>query len=245
LKYRVLIALGLLAIVVIYFVNARLVRGIPILAYHEIGPLGEGDSALFIEPDKFRRQIQYLEEQGYSSITLRQLHAHYTEGRELPPRAVVLTFDDGYRGIYEHAWPILREFGFVGVLFVTEYLDKAGYMTDSQVAALVAHGFELGNHSRTHTDLRTKTSAGLRAEVLDFKQELETRFDVSVVSFSYPMGYFDQQVVDAVKEGGHLIGVTTIQGHARAEQGLLTLHRVPIFRFDTMDSFARKLARGK
>jgi len=239
--------LGFLSIITFAhpFVNARPDRGTPILAYHEIGPLGDGDSALFIDPAEFRRHMQHLKEKGYTSITLQDLYAHYTGGHELPRNPVVLTFDDGYRGVYEYAWPIMREFGFVGVLFVTEYLEKPGYMTHAQVATLVSHGFEVGNHSRTHADLRIKTSRELMDEVVYYRQELETRFGVPVTSFSYPMGYFNQQVVDTVRKGGHLIGVTTIEGLAASEHGLLTLRRVPIFRFDSTERFVRKLNRDR
>ncbi len=237
--------LALMAVVAFFLVSAVPDRGIPILIYHEIGPLGDGDREMFIDPHVFRLHMRHLKEQGYTSITLKELHAHYTKRQPLPRNPVVLTFDDGYQGVYENAWPIMKEFGFVGVLFVTDYLGKPGYMTDSQVAALVSHGFELGSHSRTHANLLTRSDEELIDEVGAYKHELERRFGVPVTSFAYPMGYFDQRVVDAVREGGFLIGVTVQEGLADVGQGLLTLRRVPIFRYNCMRSFIRKLNIGR
>lgn len=200
---------------------------------------------MFIDPAVFRRHMQHLNERGYTSITLKELHAYYSEGRTLPRKPVVLTFDDGYQGVYDNAWPVMREFGYVGVLFVTEHLGKPCYMTESQVAALVSQGFELGSHSRTHPNLLAKNNEELEDEIGTYKQELETHFGVPVTSFCYPMGYFDQRVVDVVERAGFVIGVTTQEGLADAGQGMLTLRRVPIFRYDSMRSFTRKLNKGR
>jgi len=148
-------------------------------------------------------------------------------------------------GVYENAWPIMREFGFTGVLFVTEYMGQPFYMTEAQVRTLIASGFELGNHTRTHSSLPARTDEQLRDEIVVFKQELEDRFGVEIVSFCYPMGHLDDRVVEAVRQAEFHIGVTTVEGFATATQGLLTLPRVPLFRYDTMLSFRRKLSGSR
>ena len=235
------LVLVLLVAVALFFLNATRERGIPILAYHEIGPVSFGDSAMFIDPAAFREQMEYLHAQGYTSITLRDLHIHFTTGAPLPRRPIVLTFDDGYVGVYENAWPIMREFGFTGVLFVTDHLGRPFYMTEAQVQTLIDNGFELGNHTRTHRSLPTLSDEELLDDVVTFQRELESRFGVEVVSFCYPMGKFDDRVVEVVGQAQLRIGVTTVEGFAEATQGLLTLSRVPLFRFDTLPSFRRKL----
>ena len=240
-KRRLVLLLVLLVAVAVFFLSPRRDRGIPILAYHEIGAVSFGDSAMFIDPAAFREQMEYLHAQGYTSITLRDLHIHFTTGAPLPRRPIVLTFDDGYVGVYENAWPIMREFGFTGVLFVTGYMGQPFYMTEAQVQTLIDNGFELGNHTRTHRSLPTLSNEELLDDVVAFQHELESRFGVEVVSFCYPMGHFDDQVVDAVRQAQLQIGVTTIEGRADPMQGLLTLHRIPLFRYDTLPSFRRKL----
>lgn len=241
-KRRLVLLMVLLIAAAIFYLGLTRDRGIPILAYHEIGPLGFGDSGMFIDPSEFRRQMEYLHAQGYTTITLRALSDHFTNGTPLPSRPVVLTFDDGYVGVYENAWPILREFGFTGVLFVTGYIGQPFYMTEAQVRTLIASGFELGNHTRTHSSMPTRTDEELRDEIVVYKHELESRFGVEIVSFCYPLGHLDDRVVEAVRQAQFRIGVTTVHGFACATQDWLTLRRIPLFRFDTMRSFRRKLS---
>lgn len=244
-KPKLFLAVPLLALISVFgfSFNAMQYKGVPILVYHEIGAIGSGDREMFIDRAVFRSHMEYLKKHGYTTITLRELYAHYAEGAQLPQKPVVLTFDDGYVGVYENAWPILREFGFTGVLFVTGHLGQPFYMTESQVETLLDNGFELGNHTRTHRSLPTLNDEELKDEIVIFQRELESRFGVDVVSFCYPMGDYDKRVVAAVRQAPLYIGVTTMEGFACASQGLLTLRRVPIFRFDTMASFRRKLRR--
>jgi peptidoglycan/xylan/chitin deacetylase (PgdA/CDA1 family) len=197
---------------------------------------------MFVEPSVFRAQMQYLRDNGFNSISLHELYNHFVHGHALPPRPVVITFDDGYAGVYQTAWPIMREYGFRGTLFVTDYIDDYLYMTKEQVASLIENGFELGNHSRSHRDLRAKTDHELLHEVAHFNEELETTFGVEVIAFCYPMGFYDDRVVKAVEQAGLRIAVTVRQGRARAAHGLLTLQRIPIFRHDCLQSFARKIS---
>lgn len=239
--HKVLVIAGCLALAVLAYGFSAEPQGIPILIYHEVGPVWGGDAQMFVEPSVFRAQMQYLQENGFTTISLQDLYNHFSRGYSLPPRPVVITFDDGYAGVYRHAWPIMREYGFRGTLFVTDHIDDYLYMTKEQVASLVEDGFELGNHSRSHRDLRAKADHELVHEVAHFNEELETTFGVEVIAFCYPMGFYDERVVKAVEQAGLRIAVTVRQGRAAPAQGLLTLHRIPIFRHDCVRSFARKI----
>lgn len=245
LKLFLAVPLLALALVITSFINAMPYKGVPILVYHEIGAIGSGDREMFIDRAVFRSHMEHLKKHGYTTITLRELYAHYAEGAQLPQKPVVLTFDDGYVGVYENGWPIMRELGFTGVLFVTGHLGQPSYMTESQVETLLANGFELGNHTRTHRSLPTLNDEELKDEIVIFQRELESRFGVDVVSFCYPMGDYDERVVAAVRQASLRLGVTTNKGFACTSQGLLTLRRTPLFRFDTMADFRRKLQHGK
>lgn len=217
---------------------------VPILMYHVIGDDNGPMQELFVSPAVFRQQMEYLEEQGYHTITLKQLYQHWTQGQPLPPNPIVLTFDDGYRSVYEHAYPIMQQHGFVGVLFI--YVNKFNYansMTVEQLKELLEQGYELGSHTVSHLDLTRLSREKLAYEVAESKKKLEEMFGEEIVSFCYPAGRYNQQVVEQVQQAGYGIAVTTEYGWARKEQGLLTLKRIRINRSDRLQGFIRKLER--
>src|SRR5260221_1331983 len=77
----------------------------------------------------FRWQLQYLKDQVITLVSMDQLKAYWFEGNPLPAKAVLLTFDDGFRSIYEKAYPVVKEFGYPGVLFL--YTDFVRSQSDS------------------------------------------------------------------------------------------------------------------
>jgi peptidoglycan/xylan/chitin deacetylase (PgdA/CDA1 family) len=101
-----------------------------VLAYHRIDELDADpdlDPGLIsASPADFRAQMEAIGRR-YTAITLEQLLAAHRGESPLPPRAVLLTFDDGYQDFEHQAWPILRELGLPSVLFVpTSFPDTAG-----------------------------------------------------------------------------------------------------------------------
>ena len=103
---------------------------VPILMYHRIAVL-QGDEpritrALTVDPGEFRLQVQWLKEHGFETITQLQLYNALMEGGELPEKPIMLTFDDGYRGIATIAAPIMTQLGFVGTAYViTDQIGRA------------------------------------------------------------------------------------------------------------------------
>src|SRR5262245_51973545 len=94
---------------------------LPVLAYHQVEPFGgrrPTRPGLVVDPRRFRRQMLVLRALGYRAVGLDALADALGGARALPHRAVVLTFDDGYHGTYEHAFPILRRFGLMATLFL-------------------------------------------------------------------------------------------------------------------------------
>ena len=150
-------------------------RALPILMYHHVSP---APGLVTVSPQTFRDQISGLALRGYRSTSCDDLAAFF-DGRPLPDKSVMITFDDGYLDNYVHAHPVLREFGFKAVLFlITGRIGegpirpdgltpdhrscmesvKAGRADDvmlrwSEVDAMQAAGsFEF--HSHTHTHMR-------------------------------------------------------------------------------------------
>ena len=94
---------------------------VPVLMYHHVTPAG---GAINVTPDHFRDQLAWLRDHGYRSLTCDEFAGHLA-GRPVPPRSVLITFDDGYLDNYVHAWPLLKEFGFHAVIFlVTSWMGE-------------------------------------------------------------------------------------------------------------------------
>ena len=86
--------------------------GVPlVLCYHAVS--SDWPASLAVSPENFRAQLESLVRSGYDGVTFSQMVAG-----ETPPKAVAVTFDDGYRSVYEQAFPILTEVGFPATVFV-------------------------------------------------------------------------------------------------------------------------------
>ena len=179
---------------------------IPILLYHHIDERTPA-SRYFLSPVKFEDQMRLLQRWGYTSIPISLLIEALTEGAYLPPRPVIITFDDGNRDVYTHAYPILERFGFSGVVYVIAGQIGVGkYMSARQLRQLAKHGWEIGSHSWTHVSLRNP-AVNLEREIDRSRQELEAVVDIHIKTFSFPYGLTSKYVTELVKEAGYRAAV--------------------------------------
>ena len=83
---------------------------VPILMYHVVNapPPGAPYPGLYVSPQDFAGQVDWLARHGYRAVTLRRVFDYWRGAAGLPPRPVVLSFDDGYRSDYTRALPVLR-----------------------------------------------------------------------------------------------------------------------------------------
>ena len=137
---------------------ARTVR-VPILMYHYISEPPPGADIyrkdLSVAPDLFESHLQYLAQNGYQMITLDDLLYALTQGRPLPPKPVILTFDDGYEDNYQSAFRLLQKYGLVGHFFIiTDFVNagRVGYMTWPQIEEMAAAGQRFGSPSGVRDD---------------------------------------------------------------------------------------------
>jgi peptidoglycan/xylan/chitin deacetylase (PgdA/CDA1 family) len=214
---------------------------VPILAYHAIQrPVSSsGFPELYVPQADFVEQMKWLDEQGYEAVTLDQVEDAWGEGGELPPKPVVLTFDDGYLSQYVAAFPALQHFHWPGVLnLVAEGADLPNADVRRMLDADPA--WELASHTTTHADLTTLDAPRLRAEVAGSRRILRKRFDVPVNNFCYPAGRFDDTVIAAVSKAGYRDATIEVPGLASASRQY-ALNRIEIHLSDGLDGFVSKL----
>lgn len=225
--------------------SGRQIR-VPILTYHYIGnnpnPQDKTRDNLQVTPDKFDSQMRYLSENGYNPITLDTLYAAL-KGGLLPPKPVVLTFDDGYIDFYHNAYPILSRFGFKAVVFIpTGLLGQSYYMNWSQIKEIDSSNlvaFEA--HSVNHINLVSLSEDQVNYQVRESKKNLEEQLGKSVNFFAYPYGLSNEQTWQAVKEAGFLGGVGTWYGNVESEGNVFDMPRIKISGWLDISEFASRL----
>ena len=221
---------------------------VPILMYHHISvPPPDADDVrrdLSVTPQDFEDQLRYLKKAGYHSITLSDLIYYLATGKRLPRKPIILTFDDGYRDNYTHAYPLLKKYGFVGTFFlITAPIDQENeeYLSWDQVKEMSAGGMEFEPHTYTHPDLSGQPVDYIVWQIMASKEAIEERTGKMARFFSYPSGRYDQQVVDILLSA-HFWGAVTInQGDWQSSQQPFELKRIRIRGSDTLDDFVMKL----
>jgi peptidoglycan/xylan/chitin deacetylase (PgdA/CDA1 family) len=216
--------------------------------YHHIdNPPAYADAILrdlSVSPANFERQLRHLQQQGFESITLNDLALHLTIGTSLPPKPVIITFDDGYADAYTHAFPMLQRSGFVGTFFlITEPIDNGdgAFLSWSEVEEMHAAGMTFEPHSYNHPDMRNRGFDFVVFQVLAPKEAIEARTGEICRFFAYPSGRYDQFVIDVLRSAHFWGGVLTAQGATHSGDDLFTLHRVRVHGGYNLADFVRTL----
>jgi peptidoglycan/xylan/chitin deacetylase (PgdA/CDA1 family) len=216
---------------------------VPILEYHDLGspPAGAPYPELFVGRTDFSKQMDWLDEHGYQAVTLEQVQEAWYHGGTLPPKPIVLSFDDGYRPQFTFALPTLRKHGWAGVLNLKA---EGSDLYESNVEAMIAAGWELAAHTIHHLDLTELGPAELEEEVAGSRKILRREFKVPVNNFCYPSGQFDETVVEAVEAAGYTGATTEISGLAEKDKPY-ELARLEILRESHVAGLAADLKNGE
>lgn len=213
--------------------------GITILSYHSLDDYGTGIS---VPPRLFETQMATLAAEGCPTLTMAQVADHYRARRPFPPRAVAITFDDGFAGVGEIAAPILARYGLTATVYVIS--GMIGRMTQwtaygatlpalpllgwPAIKALQAGGIEIGAHTVTHGFLTHYRPADLDRELREPRAVLERELGTPVRAFAYPQGDYNAAVVAAVRAAGYTSATTLDQGRAGRGADPLRLPRLHV-----------------
>lgn len=227
---------------------------VPILMYHAVGetpaPAAYG---LSVTPEALRTQLEVLAERGFTPVTTRALAAAWRSDGPLPPRPLLLTFDDGYEGVHRYALPALRSHGFTATVFATTGWLRGPHETPGaldlmldwdQLRDLSAAGLEIGGHSHTHPQLDALTGPRLRSELARCRDLLAGELGRCPVSFAYPYGYSSRQVRAAVRAAGFRQSLAVGNALAERRHGPYALRRVTVRRSTGIEEFER-LVEGR
>lgn len=223
---------------------------VPVLMYHEIADAAATPSGLAVSPDVFARQLSYLNDAGFNTVTAGALSAILAGGAgNLPERTVVLTFDDGYGDFYGNALPLLRKHGFTGTVFqTTDLVGKAGaakrMLNWQELAEAEQSGIEIGAHTCTHPQLDQLRESRMREELHVSKSLLEDNLGLKVPGLAYPYGYSSANVRRVARELGYEYAYAVDNAVATSGANKFTLPRLTVRRSTSMDEFS-KLVNGQ
>ncbi|MBD1862360.1 polysaccharide deacetylase family protein, partial [Trichocoleus sp. FACHB-46] len=183
---------------------------VPIMMYHDILPAKK--VAYDLTPNELRQHFEQLKSNQMTPISLAQLMAHLRTGSPLPKKSILLTFDDGYGGHYQYAYPLLKEYGYPAVFSIhtSSVGVNAGRTHVSwQELRTMANDplVTIASHSKTHPVLTKLSHQQLVQEVADSKKILESRLARSVQYFTYPYGLYDARVKRAVANANYLAAI--------------------------------------
>jgi peptidoglycan/xylan/chitin deacetylase (PgdA/CDA1 family) len=173
-------------------------------------------------PEMFENQMKELKEKNVPVIGMQDFLAWKRGEKNIPPRAAVVAFDDGWKSQYEVGWPIMKKYGYPFTLFIyTEGVKGMHYgggaaMSWEMLAELRDAGVDIQAHSATHQDLRKpydklqkkrlnpdEYQQFLNREVIESKQLLESKLGIKVNCFAVPFGYINDQVREFIKKAGY------------------------------------------
>ncbi len=204
-------------------------QGIPVLSYHQINDTD--CNALTVPTDEFDREMKYLHEKGYHTISPEQLTAYLQNGSPLPENPVLITFDDGYRDNYENAFPILQKYGMTATVFlVSDFMDRFdNYLTWQQVQEMSEAGFAMESHTLSHFELTSLPPSELHQQLEGGKLATEWKTRQFVEYIAYPCGSLNDEVLQAVQDCGYQGGFTVYYDLVYPGDDLYRMSRVPIF----------------
>jgi peptidoglycan/xylan/chitin deacetylase (PgdA/CDA1 family) len=222
-------------------------RDIPILCMHDVGPNAKNEYS--IRTADLEQYAKWLSSEGYETVTVRDVAAFLNHEGELPPKPVVLSFDDNWKSALTVVKPILDRYGFIGVACVmTDNVGTGGRkLTWNDCKALAAAGWEIASHTRTHENLtrvpRGKTAESLHPMVEDqvrgSRDAIGTRAGLEAATLALPYGNYDTFVLRTAKDAGYTAALTIDRGVADERSDPMLLPRRMIVNGTSFSTFKR------
>lgn len=207
---------------------------VAILNYHSVGQTADDYT---VSVPAFAQQLDWLVSQGFQTASLNQLVE-----RRLPPRPVILTFDDGKEDALRVVLPELRKRGMRASFFViTALVGQPGYLSWEGVRALDAAGMEIGSHTVDHARLADLPADRVRAELTESKRALEAELHHPVEALAYPFNSVRARIVRAARDAGYRAAVA---GAVHGGADLLELYRFSVNGFTPMGEWQKAVLSG-
>ena len=195
-------------------------KQVPILCYHHIRDIqlaSRADRGYEVTVSQFKAQMKALADSGYQTILPDQYYAYLTKGTPLPPKPVMITYDDTSEEQFSIAKPEMDKYGFKGVYFImTIAINRPRYMTKEQIKQLADEGHVIASHTWDHhrvdrlKDENTIEYRGQKKIVNEWDFQLaNTRMQLEEITgkpvhyFAYPFGIWSKNALPEIEKRGY------------------------------------------
>jgi len=241
-RKRLIVIFGLVfvaGISLLFFFQQQYVT--PIIMYHSILPQANPENRLAVSLESFERQMRFLREHKYNVLPLKELVFLIKEKKVIPPRTIAITFDDGYKDNFTHAFSILKKYRIPATVFII--VKEVGRMQQDrlswgQIREMQACGLvTIGSHAMGPDPLtniyksnpsKYNLEAYFKEQVYDSRKILEEQLQRPVDLFSYPEGRFNEDIRRRVISAGYKAAVATNPGKKYPSRDVFALKRLRI-----------------
>ena len=183
-------------------------KQVPVLCYHHIRAYRPGESSntrVYIVPvEHYIEQLKMLADSGYHSITPAQYYAYLTTGAALPPKPVMITFDDTHEAQFSIGAAELDSFHFKGVFFImTVSIGRPRYMSADEIKSLSDHGHIIAAHTWDHHNVKKYGPEDFDIQLARPRRKLEAITGKPVEYFAYPFGEWNEAIIPELKKTGY------------------------------------------
>jgi peptidoglycan/xylan/chitin deacetylase (PgdA/CDA1 family) len=244
---RCILWCGALAIAILLRCDAALaqapVKQVPVLCYHHIKKDIVMTTTYTVSAKDFYEQMKYLHDNGYQSILPDQLYDYLSGAGSLPPKPVMLTFDDAHAEHFSIVAPVLAEFNFRGVFFImTVPIGKTGFVTEEQIKMLADSGHVIGNHTWDHQSVKALKGVAWDWQVSKPRDQLQRITGKAVAYFCYPYGEWTEEAIRELKKRD-VKAAFQLGGKGSKKYPLYTIRRKLVAGSSTLPQFAAMLER--
>lgn len=203
---------------------------IPILCYHQIRDYKPTDSktamTYIVPPAVFHEQMKALADSGYQTILPDQLYDYLAYGKPLPPKPMMLTYDDTGLDQYTVALPAMEKYNFKGAFFVmTVSLGRPRYMSKEQVKELSDKGHTIGSHTWDHHNVKKYQGQDWVTQIEKPTKTLEAITGKPIKHFAYPFGLWNKEAIPELKKRG-MISAFQLYAKRDEQDPLYTIRRI-------------------
>lgn len=215
---------------------------IPIVLYHHVGLHAASWTVPILN---FEEQLQTLQRDGYQSVSM---HAYLDAAQKkttLPPKSVVLTFDDGYADNYQYAFPLLQRYGFKATFYViARRIGQKGYMTWAQLRDMQRAGMEIGNHTLDHPFMTRQHPWPGFWQFLAASLEIRWNLGIWPESVAYPYNDHNAAVLKWAKAAGFRGGLIVAPHTQDVQDDLFAIPRITVGSTERSRMFLWIIRRG-
>ena len=182
-------------------------KEVPILCYHNLrdfSPSASGNIKVYtVKPLAFAQQMKALSDEGYQTILPNQLYDYLVFDGPLPPKPIMISFDDTREEQFSIGAAEMKKYGFKGIFFImTVAINRPGYMSKEQIKRLSDEGHVVGAHTWDHHMVTKYAGDDWNLQLVKPKAKLEAIIGKPVTDFAYPFGLWNTAAIPEIKKSG-------------------------------------------